>query len=118
MTIEELAKIRDAALLKGFEAHNQAVKNCAVDSERASDYGMRARHWERLADAADALHALLSRDDDYEAAGIPVVGPHIKACASVPRLTDAQVAKELWRAEEELRTLKDDLEEAMKEPKS
>ena len=84
MTIEELAKIRDAAFIKGFEAHTQAVKNCAADSERASDYGMRARHWERLADAADALHALLSRDDEYEV-GPPVIGPHIKNACGVEK---------------------------------
>lgn len=57
MTIDELNRISTAAMLAAVAAHERAMGGTV-----ASDFGRAARAWERLADAADNLHALLLRE--------------------------------------------------------
>lgn len=60
MTSEELGRISTTAVLSALEARKKSE-----DGHQASDFGLRARAWERLADAANALQALTERDSSF-----------------------------------------------------
>lgn len=61
MTKDELQKIAGRALA---EAHRVRDED-RLNRDRAGDFGREARAWERLSDAADAIHAILDRRDHY-----------------------------------------------------
>lgn len=58
LDLDTLHRVKDEAMTAADRARLPA-------DGRASDGGQRARAYERLADAADALHALLLRDAAY-----------------------------------------------------
>ena len=62
MTLAELHRINDQARLAALE---EARTRDDQADERCPDSGQRARAWERLADAADALCAQIVRDASY-----------------------------------------------------
>lgn len=57
MTVEELHQISTEAMLAAVAAHGRNR-----DERWPSDFGRRARAWERLADSVEALRALLQED--------------------------------------------------------
>lgn len=65
MTTKELRRISNDAMLAARAAHASNL-----DTRQPSDFGRMARAWERLADAAEALSAMLDRDS-RSSLGVP-----------------------------------------------
>jgi hypothetical protein len=64
MTRHQLRRIATRAM-------EQAVRAQCIREDKADDFGQVARHWQRLADAADALDAILAREQAYASAEQP-----------------------------------------------